>query len=338
MKKSIFRLLPAFIALALATGANAQTFPAYTQAPGGGANISVVAFSNIVAKYTPYQLEVNAGLSGSQYMVGLARGQAKFGSVAYSLGVAMRDGEAPFEKLPNASELWQNVRLLFAFPGGHYHFLTYADSGIESFADLKGRTIHPGPPNAAQALASETVIEASAGLQVGEDYDVLEVDTAGGQQAFQDGNADMIVLTAPIGGAAIEQYGAMKSIRFLGIPDDTLDAPAIKEYLNIVGRKIDQIPPGTYSGQVNEEAVNTIAFILAVGAHKDVDQEIVREMMTAFLNNFEEFKLSSKALFGSLTKDNLFEQMPAPLHAGAVLAYRDAGIEVPDHLVPPELK
>ena len=40
----------------------------------------------------------------------------------------------------------------------------------------------------------------------------------------------------------------------------------------------------------------------------------------------------------SVTKDSVFSQMNAPLHAGAYRYYKEAGFNVPSALIPPESK
>jgi len=325
------------LASAIASTGSAATLSATTAAAGGGANLAIIGLANIASRHTEHQLEVNANVAAPINMVALGRGENDLGYISFSLGVSMAQRTEPFDKLANAPELWGNIRMLFGFPAGYYHFLTFADSGIESFADVKGRDIYAGPPNAAQTLMTQLILEATAGLEAGRDYHESELDFAGGDEAFKDGSVSMLVKPAPLGGAMIEQFGLSRQFRLLGIPEETLQSQVMKDYFAEVGRALDQIPPGTYSGQINREPVNTVAFLLGIGANKDVDEKVIYEIMSAMLTHYGEFQQSSKSLFASLDKEELIENLTAPLHAGAVRAYREAGIDVPQSLVPPEM-
>jgi len=330
----------ATIALAFALGAS----PAYSAqlsatapAVGGGAHTVLVTLANIASKYTEDRIELNANVPAPINMVALGRGENDLGYLSLSLGAAMSRNAGPFKKLDNAKELWGNIRSLFSFPAGYFHFLTHADSGITSFADLKGKTVYAGPTNGSQESLMKLVAQASAGLTAGKDYTMARLDYAGGDQAFKDNKVSLLIKPAYFGSAVINEFGLTRQIRLLGISDATLEKPEMKKYFQQIGRAVGVIPPGTYDGQVNKEPVNTVKFLLGIGASKNADEKAIYEIMSAFLAHYDEVQ-KSLSIFASLDKPALLDQLNAPLHPGAVKAYRDAGIDVPDRLIPPEMR
>lgn len=341
MSKSMSGLVTASIFSVLigsAAIAKAETFTAETASPGSGSHLAVVGFTNVAGKYTDYDFEVNVGNSGSQMMVALGRDTTDFANLNFSLSGLMAKQEGPFKALEGAPELFSNIRAIFGYPGGHYHILTFDNSGIETLKGIRGHSVYPGPPNAAQIVTSRILFEAVDGMKDGVDYEFLSSDFAGGHQAYMDGKVDVLIQPAPLGGAIIEQFGVAHDFRLLGLSEETIASPKFQEYLKGPGRKVDPIPPGLYTGQVNQEPVQAIAFLLGVGANKNVDEEAVYQMTKAFVEHFDEFKATSKSLFGNFTLDQVFDQLPTPLHAGAVRAYREAGLDVPENLIPPEMK
>lgn len=305
---------------------------------GAGGHVAMVGLANIASKYTDHSLELNANVPAPINMVELGRRNNDIGYVSFGFGNAMKAQTGPFSELADAPELWGNIRLLFGFPAGYFHVFTYADSGVETYADLKGRSVYAGPVNGSQEAMMKLLAESHAGLIAGEDFELARLDYAGGDQAFRDGNVSLLIKPAPLGGATIDQFGLSRDIRLLGFSEESLQVPSVQEFFSTVGRRLGEIPPGTYSGQVNEEPVKTLAFLLGVGAHKDVSEDAIYDIMSAFLTHFDEFRRASGATFASLEMGQLLDDSNAPLHSGAVRAYREAGIDIPDSLIPPEMQ
>lgn len=317
--------------------ASAEQLSGTTPSVGDGGHVAMVGLANLASKYTDHTIELNANVPAPINMVELGRGNNDLGYIALSFLTAMQQKSGPFEQLDDADQLASNIRLLFGFPAGYFHIFTFADSGVESYADLKGKVVYAGPVNGSQEALMKLLADTHAGLVAGEDFEMARLDYAGGDQAFRDGNVSLLIKPAPLGGATIDQFGLSREVRFLGISEEVLATPVMQAYFQTVGRLLGEIPPGTYSGQVNEEPVNTVAFLLGVGAHKDVGEDVVYDIMSAFLTNFDEFRRASGAVFASLEKDQLLDQLNGPLHPGAVRAYREAGVEIPDALIPPEM-
>ena len=54
----------------------------------------------------------------------------------------MKKGAGPYKKMKDEAKAASgNMRALFSFLGGHVHPITYEDSGIESWKDLRGKRV-----------------------------------------------------------------------------------------------------------------------------------------------------------------------------------------------------
>lgn len=316
--------------------AQAETFRAQTNVPGSGTYLATVAMSNVVSTHTDHNFEVSASVVSSKSMVALARGDIDFSPVVLTLIPFMQNAKGPYAKLPNAAELGNNLRLMFTHPSGTYHLLTFPDSGIETMQDLKGKRIFAGPKKSAMLRTAMLMIDIETGYKPGEDFELLDLDMKGGEQAFLDGHVDVWIRPAPLGGAMIEQVGVTKGVRFLGFTEKGVNNETTTKYLRAAGRGMDQIMPGTYSGQVNTDPVETFGFWMGVGARKDMDADTVYAMTKAVWDNIDEFKTTAKSLFGPMSHESMIKHIRTPLHLGSYRFYKDMGLEIPEALIPPE--
>lgn len=315
----------------------AEQLSGTTPSTGSGGHAAMISLANLVGKHTDHSIELNTNVPAPINMVGLGRGENDMGYIAFSFRNHMLNRTGPFKDLETAPEVWGNVRALFGFPAGYFHFITYADSGVQSFDDLKGKTVFAGPPNGSQEALMMLLAKEGAGLEAGTDFDLARLDYAGGEQAFKDQIVSVMIKPAPLGAASVEQFGLTRPFRLLGVPEAAREAEGVKEFFSQPGRMMLGIPPNTYAGQVNEEPALSLAFALGVGVNKDVDESVVYDIMTAMLSNYDEFRKAGGAMFDNLKMEDLLNQVNAPLHPGAVRAYREAGVEVPEALVPSDM-
>jgi TRAP transporter TAXI family solute receptor len=95
------------------------------------------------------------------------------------------------------------------------------------------------------------------------------------------------------------------------------------------------VPAGTYPGQ--DEDIRTAAQPNFLAVRADVEDDVVYEVTKVIFDNLS-FLYSVHKATRVMTLDNAVEGLPVPLHPGAVRFYRERGIPIPDHLLPPEEK
>jgi len=95
------------------------------------------------------------------------------------------------------------------------------------------------------------------------------------------------------------------------------------------------IPADTYPGQA--EPVNTIAQPNYLGVREDIPADIIYLLTKTIFENLDYLHGVHKATKYIKLKDAL-SGLPVPLHPGALRYYKEMGLEIPDELIPLEMK
>lgn len=323
---------------AVAQSAAAQTpLKAQTSGPGSGAYLALVAFDKVVSQRTDYKMQINASQTVTRSMIELGRGEIDVSPMVLAAVEDMRAQAAMYERLDDAPEIAENLRGIFSYSGGLYHFITYADSGIETLEDIKGKRVFLGPPNGAASSTAQALIELATGYVPGEDYEGIMLGWGAGGQAMSDRQVQVYVRPAPVGGAIVQQFGLSNDFRLLGLSEEAMATPGMQAMF-VDGRTPGRIPTGTYKGQVNGDVdVASLSFWHVMGSSTATDEETIYQMTKALWENIQEFH-DAAAFLRETTPETVFYSMNIPLHAGAYRYYREAGFNIPDELIPPEAK
>ena len=322
------------LALGFSATANSQNI---LRGEAGAASGSTAVIMQLLSKYaasdSKITVKVNTGQTLTRSLLKLAAAKIEVAVTPVGAFAAMTKGRGPYKKLGDkAVAASKNVRSLFAFLGGHFHPITYVDSGIREFADIKGRTVFVGPPSGSASRQSIGIINAVTGYKPGKDYNAVKLGWGAANQAFEDGKFDMFMRPQMIGSAMIEQFGASKKIRVLNIPDAVRKSAAWQEYENTPGRTLDLLPAGTYSNVVNNDKdINAAAYVMMVTVNKKMDDGTAYKLTGAVFNNIKAVHSVSPALH-PLTIKTAFRNNVVPVHPGAAKFYAEKGIEVPAKL------
>ena len=319
-------------AAALPTSGAAQIFKGETAGVGDPVHTMFVAFSNQAGK-AGIDIQVNAGQTLTKSMLKGGRGEIDFFSTVPSLVNRMSNQAAMYENVEDAAEAAGNLRAILGFKAGAYHPVTLAGSGIETWEDLKGRTVFTGPPAGSASATSEALIKIITGYEAGADYTAVRLAWGEGYAALADGKIDMMVRPAEIGSAKIEQFGLSGEFRILSIPEDAVGSDAMQELFGRPGRGMIQFDGGVYKGQQTEGEITALGFTQFVGTHADVSDDAVYEATKAFWENLDEVHATAFFL-KEVTAETAFTSVNVPLHPGAARYYDEAGISIPEELRP----
>ncbi|MEZ5741821.1 MAG: TAXI family TRAP transporter solute-binding subunit [Burkholderiaceae bacterium] len=334
--------------LALAAGAAlSAAVPAVAQdifrfesvQPGSTLGTVSLGFVQAVEKHTKYKVQMSSGKPVTKSVLTGAQGDIDLFATSPGILDSMKRGEDMYKKVKGAPELAKNVRGLFNFPLGMYHYLVWDESGIKTLEDLKGKKLFLGPPGGQAPAVSSALIEAVTGLKAKADYELMRFDWTSGRTAFSDRQMDLTGIPTSVPSTLIEEFGSSSPLRILGIPKNRIEEPAIKEILNRPGFSLGTIDPAAYGDKVvNKEPVYTMAAWIGLATNNKVPEEVIYEMTKAVWENVKD--IHDMAAWGSrtVTKENALIQMNIPLHAGAYRYYKESGFTVPDSLRPPEAK
>lgn len=334
MKRLATLAVAAGLVLGIATTAGAQNI---LRGEAGAASGSTAVIMQLLSKYAAADsnitVKVNTGQTLTRSLLKLAAAKIEVAVTPVGAFAAMTKGRGPYKKLGDkAKAASANVRSLFAFLGGHFHPITYADSGIKEFRDVKGKTVFVGPPSGSASGQSIGIIHAVTGYTPDKDYKAVKLGWGAANQAFEDGKFDMFMRPQMIGSAMIEQFGASKKIRILNIPEATRKSAAWQKYEKTPGRTLDLLPAGTYSNVVNNDKdINAAAYVMMVTVNRKMDDDIAYKLTKAVFDNIKAVHSVSPALH-PLTIKTAFRNNVVPVHPGAAKFYAEKGIEVPAKL------
>jgi hypothetical protein len=244
----------------------------------------------------------------------------------------MKNGKIMYSKLENAAELAENLQLVYWFPLGQYHIVTYADSGIETPADLKGKKVFLGPPGGGAYAAAKTWVNIISGYEPDKDFDPVKASWSSAQQGFQDRQFDVYIISGIAPFPLLEQLSLTSDLRLIGLSKDEFDAnPAAQDFVyNVQGEELGIIPAGIYGdGVVNTDDVYTLGAVVGITARKDLDADLIYNITKTY---WEASKgaMETNPWLKDVTLEYGVQDGGMSLHPGALRYYEEIGLDIPD--------
>ncbi len=306
-------------------GARAETYKVTSIAPGMSPFTVNTAISKIVnQKVDGIDFQVKATGAATKHFVDAAKGKVDFLFGSPTINWLLVNQIGPYKKFKDGPELEKNVGMIFSYQIGPYHYVTRADSGINTIADLKGKKVFLGPPGGAAKNVTLRTIKQSTGL-VQEDMDVQSFGFDAAIQAFQDDKIDAIVLPTNIPSPAIQQFALTKKIRLIDVDMDKVKVNAS------TGGTRNEIAPDAYGpNQVNDKASHTHGALVNFSAGMHVDADVVYRVTKAIWENLAELQATAEWMPSTINKESGLSLIAGRLHPGAERYYREAGWTIPD--------
>lgn len=319
-----------------ASPASAQIIRTETGSTAGVTTLVPQALAKFAAR-EGLQIQINADQTLTKSAMKLGAGQIEMAVVPPSAFRAMQTGTGPYaQQAEAAKKLAGDLRLLFGFIGGHIHTIVWADSGMKSYADFKGKRVFIGPPAGAANAQLSGLVKVASGLEAGKDYEPVRLGWGAANQAFQDGQMDVMLRPAAVGSAEIAQLALQRAIRIISLPEEATKGQAWEAYLDRFGDFAGKIPAGTYQGQVNsDETILTTAYGMQLAAHKSMDEETAYKLTKVFWDNIDEVR-STSALLKSMDAATPLIGANVPLHPGAARYFKERGVVIPAKLAAPD--
>ncbi len=238
------------------------------------------------------------------------------------MGVAQSDwqyhaynGTSKFEeKGPN-----KDLRAVFSVHPEPFTVVARADSGIKTFADLKGKRVNVGNPGSGQRGTMEVVM-AALGWKMSDFALASELKSAEQASALCDNKIDAIVFTVGHPSGSIKE--ATTSCDAVVIP---VEGPAIDKLVteNAYYRTAT-IPGGMYRG--TDADVKTFGVGATFVSSTKTPTNVVYNVVKAVFENFDDFKKLHPAFANLGKKEMIKDGLSAPLHDGAAKYYKEAGL------------
>lgn len=335
--KRTAKALVATLAIALAApAASAQTKTLQMASTGVSSPTTVfsIAVSEILKRELDYRTQLATGAAATRQAVDAANGRLDLYVTAVSINEYMKNNGAMFKDMAEAPELFKKLRGIMNYPFGAYHPVVWADSGIETMEDIKGKKVFTGPPSGAARGVSEAIVKGSTGMVANEDYETVNLDWSSASQAFQDRQIDVYFLPTPIPSPALAQISALGEFRVLTISDEAAETEVMKAQSELPGRSYAMLPADTYENLVNTEAVRVINSTVGLGTRADMADDDIYAITKAIFEYKADLVAAAKWM-EQITPESALAQMNMPLHPGAYRYYQEIGVDVPEEIRPP---
>lgn len=253
----------------------------------------------------------------------LAIVQALFASMAWQ-GSGRYEGRQ-VENLRSLAMLWDNVEQIVVLR-------RHAPNGcVTDLRQWDGQGFSLGPRWSGAEVSGRTILE-TLDIDPDQRFRLASLGYGPSADALQNRRIAGMFLAAGIPTAAVTQAFAglgPEQVTLLDVPDAELERlrashPVWRRFV---------IPADTYPGQ--SDAVATIAQPNVLVAAAEVEDEVIHRLLETIWNNLG-FLQRQHAAARAMRLDRALEGLPAPLHPGAVRFYREAGLAIPDELLPPD--
>lgn len=322
------------VALATLSGASighAKDFYKFGSFPPGTTPFMVnTAWANAVNKYVPgVEVQISATGAATQHQLLASQGKMDFFMYATTAYFLMYKQIGPFKRLKDGPTRTRKLTTIFSYPIGVYHFVVYAESGIKSLKDIKGKTVFLGPPGGVATRNTNLLVEAMTGYKPGRDYKQVKMGWGAAQNAFQDRKFDVWIPVTNAPSPGVQQIALTNKIRLLGLDKSKFSHPAAKKYFKQPGRRVIMIPPDIYgSNQLNTKPIVATGAWVGLGSRSDLPTDVVYKMTKAFWEHIDEAHAMAAWMKDAVNLKNAGEAIAGKLHPGAAKYYREIGLKL----------
>ena len=213
---------------------------------------------------------------------------------------------------------FKDLRAVFSVHSEPFTVVARKDSGIKTFADLKGKRVNIGNPGSGQRATMGVVLDA-LGWKDSDFALASELKSSEQAAALGDNKVDAIVFTVGHPNGSIQEASTTTDAVLVPVTGPAIDK-LVKDnpyYAKAV------IPGGMYKG--NDKDVETFGVKATFVSSAKVPDEVVYQVVKAVFDNFARFKKLHPA-FANLKESEMIKAgLSAPLHPGAVKYYKEKG-------------
>ncbi len=315
----LMAVAPAWAVDKILLGSTATTSSHYTYTVSAGQ-----AINNTVGDKINATVVATGGAVDNLARIG--RGQLNAGIGTWATFIQAYRGIGKYE-----GKAQPQIRALWLYCSNVQNYVVRADSGIKTLDDLNGKKICPGLRGSATEQLVQQLLE-----EVGVKPDYFRGSLSDAVAAVKDDRIDGYV-KAGAGlqlDASTKELKAFTKIRLLHWPEEKKavinEAMPFVGFVNVPEGQVPGFP--AYTAPVQAIGIisfdNTLTEEQAYNMVKGVCSKEGRKIQDAAYPPMKELSIPDITL--ELTK--------FPLHVGALKYYREIGMEIPDHLIPPEAR
>ena len=241
---------------------------------------------------------------------GVDEGKAHIGFGNSSTTVDGLEGRAPYTK--KVTKVCQVANI---YPQ-YFQVVALNDAKVNSFADLKGKSVVTQPKGNTGELLTELALKLN-----GLDYKALskinfQASYTDAVSMMKDGHVQVFTLGTTAPASSVMDLASARDIKLLGIDDKIL---AAMRKINPGYSKVT-IPANTYPKQT--QALDVIGYATHVVVACDLHADIAYKMVKSISENVANMAAVNKAMTG-LTPKMMATDVGVPTHPGALKFYRE---------------
>ncbi|AOT70654.1 TAXI family TRAP transporter solute-binding subunit [Geosporobacter ferrireducens] len=197
------------------------------------------------------------------------------------------------------------------------HMVVKKNSGINSYADLKGKKVVLGPPSTTIVEMSKAILR-EHGVDPDKDIKPFYLSFDEGVSKLVDGDVDASFFVAGVPTAALMNASSTGGVDLLDVEDAILDKianefPYFEKYT---------IPANTYKGI--DKDIRTLKIMTNIFAKSTLSDEAAYEFVKHALEGVADYT-SAHTVVKEITPETAWK-VPVPLHPGAEKYYREIGV------------
>lgn len=308
---AIVWMVSALVAL-LPVGAGAEELRLSTGPMGGSWYPLGGAIAELIKEKAGVGVTVSPG-GGIANVLAIETGKTDLGFGNTSSTVDGVMGHEPFKAKT------QSVRYVSTLYRQFFQIVVREDAGVKSVADLKGKSIAPGPRGFTGEQIARHVLQVY-GLSYADMSKVNHVGYNDAISLMRDRHLDAFMPITTIPASSIMDIASSHKIRLLSLPEEKIqDLKKINSgYVRYV------IPKGTYQGQ-NEDVV-------AVGTYTDllvsanVSDDVVYKLTRALVENKDRLSAVVKEI-GATQPKEMAPDLGVPYHPGALRYWKEIKVK-----------
>ncbi|WP_375267117.1 TAXI family TRAP transporter solute-binding subunit [Planktotalea sp.] len=340
-------MIKAFVSAGLALGLMASTasaqalLTAETGPPGTVPFTSTTTLAEIVSASGLADVQVVDSQTLTNSLQNLAEGKTDISASPIILTFLMSKGAGPYAALgaEKGAELIGNVQALYTFNYGGFGLYAYNSSSVKGWDDVSGKTILNGPPRGAALTNDRGILQLVSGVEDGKDYTGIQVNWGQMPKTITDGSADAMMLPVTFPDARITRSLSAGDMTLWSIPKDIWEGERMQKYIKSPGTAgitfdLSDVAPVEGLTIVSEDGIwRSPTTVGAEVVNASMDFDTAKALTKAMIDNVDTFL--TKAPYMATTKVGsvgfgLCGPVPIKYHPGAVAAYEEAGMTVPN--------
>ena len=213
----------------------------------------------------------------------------------------------------------RELRAIFSVHPEPFTVVARADSGIRNFGDLKGKRVNVGNPGSGQRGTMEVLMKA-LGWKMSDFELASELKSSEQSMALCDNKIDAMVFTVGHPSGSITEATTSCDSVLVNVTGSAVDKLVTENDFY----RTATIPGGMYYGNPND--IKTFGVGATFVTSTRTPANVIYQVVKAVFENFDTFRKYHPA-FRILDKRQMIKDgLSAPLHAGAVKYYKEAGL------------